>query len=106
MRVKLKSSSIIGLLVICLLSINAYAENTLAAQAKQAIERAEAARMEAAMAKGEWRDTAKIIDQATTAAAAGDYSKAIELANRARRQGELGYKQAISQRNADFPSYF
>jgi len=76
-----------------------------AAQFKQAIEKAEAAKKKAASVKGEWRDTGKIIKKAKAAAEKGDYTKAIKMANTAYRQGELGYQQAVEQKNAGFPSY-
>ena len=76
-----------------------------AAQFKQAIEKAEAAKKKAASVKGEWRDTGKIIKKAKAAAEKGDYAKAIKMANTAYRQGELGYQQAVEQKNAGFPSY-
>ncbi len=80
-------------------------ETDQAAQFKQAIEKAEAARKKAASVKGEWRDTGKIIKQAKAAAAKGDHGKALQMANIAYRQGELGYQQAIDQKNAGFPPY-
>ena len=76
-----------------------------AAQFKQAIEKAEASKKKAASVKGEWRDTGKIIKKAKAAAEKGDYAKAIKMANTAYRQGELGYQQAVEQKNAGFPSY-
>ena len=76
-----------------------------AAQFKQAIEKAEAAKKKAASVKGEWRDTGKIIKKAKAAAKKGDYGKAIKLAHTAYRQGELGHQQAVEQKNAGFPSY-
>ena len=54
---------------------------------------------------GEWRDTGKLIKQAKEAATAGDDDKAIKLAEQARRQGELGYKQALAEKNAGLPPY-
>jgi len=76
-----------------------------AAQFKQAIEKAEMAKKKAASAKGEWRDTGKIIKKAKAAAKKGDYASAIKLANTAYRQGELGYQQAVEQKDVGFPSY-
>lgn len=46
----------------------------------------------------EWRDTAKIIKKAEKALADGDYDKAIELANKARRQAENAIAQEQSER--------
>jgi hypothetical protein len=76
-----------------------------AAEFKAAIEKAEDARQKAASVGGEWRDTGKLIKQAQEAAKSEDYATAIKLANEAFRQGELGYQQAMSQKNAGFPSY-
>jgi hypothetical protein len=76
-----------------------------AAQFKQAIEKAEASKKKAASVNGEWRDTGKLIKKAQAAAKKGDYANAINLANTAYRQGELGYQQAVEQKDAGFPSY-
>jgi len=75
------------------------------AAADQAIADAEAARKKADSVGGEWRDTAKMIKDAQDLAKAGEFDKAIQLANKAKRQGELGYAQAIHEKNATFPSY-
>jgi len=76
-----------------------------AAEFKQAVDKAEAARKKAASVGGEWRDTGKFIKKAKAAAKKGEYAEAMKLANKAYRQGELGYQQAMGQKNADFPSY-
>ncbi len=76
-----------------------------AAKAEQAIADAEAARKKAASVGGEWRDTGKMIKEAQDLVKTGEYDKAIKLANQARRQGELGYEQAVAEKNATFPSY-
>ena len=68
--------------------------------AAAAIGAANDARKKAASVGGEWRDTGKFIKQAKAAAADGDYEKAIKLANKAKTEGELGYAQAISQKDA------
>ncbi len=46
---------------------------------------------------GEWRDTAKMIRDAKKLADSGKEQEAIDLANKARMQGEAGYEQAVSQ---------
>jgi hypothetical protein len=71
-----------------------------------AIAEATAARQQAAAAGGEWRDTEAVINEARRAAQAGDSQRALDLAHRAAEQGKLGYLQAMSQREADFPAYF
>lgn len=74
-------------------------------QAEESLAEAESARKKAASVGGEWRDTAKMITQAEGLAKSGRYQEAIELANKARSQGELGYAQAIREKDADFPAY-
>jgi hypothetical protein len=76
-----------------------------AKKAEEAIAAAEAARQKAASVAGEWRDTGKFIKEAEALAKSGDFAGAIALAEKARRQGELGYEQAIRERGATFPSY-
>jgi len=66
---------------------------------------AEAARKKAASVGGEWRDTGKILKSAAEAASKGDYATAIKLAEKAKRQGELGYEQAMSEKDAGNPLY-
>lgn len=92
-----------GLLYLVLLAANsAWAEETAV---EQAIAAAESARQRAASVGGEWRDTAKLIAKAKELAQAGQTQEAIELAEQARRQGELGYEQALREQQADFPTY-
>jgi hypothetical protein len=83
----------------------ASAETGKKTEAERAIADAEAARKKADSVGGEWRDTAKMIKDAQDLVKSGDFEGAIKLANRAKRQGELGYDQAISQKGATFPSY-
>ena len=75
------------------------------AEAEQAIADAEAARKKASSAKGEWRDTKKMIKEAEELMKSGEFDAAIKKANQAKRQGELGYEQALSQKGAEFPDY-
>ncbi len=58
-----------------------------------AIEAADAARTKAASVGHEWRDTAKFITQARTLMSEGKLEEAQQLAEKAKREGELGYKQ-------------
>lgn len=58
------------------------------------------ARRAAAEAGFEWRDTRKMLRQARSLAKKGEYARAVELANRARRQGELAVMQAGEQEAA------
>jgi len=75
------------------------------ADANKAIAAAELARKRAASAGGEWRNTGSIIKEAKAAAASGRYADAVRLADQARRQGDLGFEQAMNQQKADFPPY-
>jgi len=61
--------------------------------AQRAIADAKAANEKAKAAGAEWRDTEELIKQAEEAYAAGDYPKAIQLANDARRQAENALRQ-------------
>ena len=56
-----------------------------------------AARKAAAKVGYEWRDTKKLLRQARKLAEKGKFEKAVVLANRAKRQGELGLMQAEEQ---------
>ncbi len=76
-----------------------------AAQAQALIAAAEAARKQAASVGGEWRDTAAMIKSAQTLAGAGELDKAIEAAAAAKFQAELGYEQAMAEKDAGFPEY-
>lgn len=72
-----------------------------AATAKSAIAAAEAALKKARGVEGEWRDAKKkMVKKAKAAASKGDFKKAIKLANKAKFQGEMGYTQAMDQKNA------
>ena len=59
-----------------------------------------AARKAAAKAGYEWRDTRKLLREARKLAEQGKLEQAIALANRAKRQGELGLAQAEEQEAA------
>lgn len=75
------------------------------ATAEKAIADAKTANAEAKKMGHEWRDTGKMIKQAEDALAAGDYQKAIDIADKARRQGENAQQQAREQDaklNAEF----
>ncbi|MCW8983485.1 MAG: SoxXA-binding protein [Gammaproteobacteria bacterium] len=81
------------------------AKPATAESAKAAIASAEAARKKASSVGGEWRDTAKMIKAADAAAKKGDFEAAVKQANKAREQGEMGYTQAVSQKELKMPSY-
>ncbi|MBF0263939.1 MAG: SoxXA-binding protein [Gammaproteobacteria bacterium] len=67
---------------------------------------ADNARKRAASVGGEWRDTAKFIKQAHAAVKAGKCHKAEALAKKALMEGQLGYEQAMSQKELKMPGYF
>lgn len=67
--------------------------STLISQAEKAISTADTV-------GGEWRDTHKLIKKAKAAAKKGDMKKAITLAKTAKKQGELGFKQANEESSA------
>ncbi|MGD2117596.1 MAG: hypothetical protein PVG66_04495 [Chromatiales bacterium] len=90
-----------------------------AAGYEKALAAATAAVKKAASVGGEWRDTAwkkstfvsyktadgktvkgSYMDIAAVAAKEGNYEKAVSLLETARFQGEMGYKQAMQQKNA------
>ena len=84
-------------------ALAAGAPHTLAsdeATFKAAFEAALAARRAAEDVGFEWRDTKKLLRQARSLAKKGEYARAVELAHRARRQGELGVMQAKEQEAA------
>lgn len=71
-----------------------------APSAEIAIAAADAAIKKAASVDGEWRDSGKFLKSAKKAMDAGDYETAINMANKARAEGEMGYAQAMGQKNA------
>jgi hypothetical protein len=75
------------------------------AKAQQMIEKAEAARKQAASVDGEWRETAAMIEQAKSELTKGEVAASMKLAAEAHKQGVLGYQQAVSQRELKMPSY-
>lgn len=76
------------------------AAQTATAEAQAAINEAKAA-IAAAEAEGAlWRDTASVLKEAEAALQAGDTARALELANRARRQAEDSRKQAAAEAQA------
>ena len=67
------------------------------ASAEQAIADAKSSNAQAKAMGAEWRDTGKMIKSAEAALAAGDYAKAVDLANKSRRQAENAMKQAKAE---------
>ena len=83
----------------------AQAQSSKAAEFERVYKEAVAARKKAASVGFEWRDIGKFLKKAKKAAAKGDYDKAIKLARKAKMQGELGYQQYLSQRDAGPEKY-
>ena len=71
-----------------------------AATFKAAYKAGNAARKAAAKVGFEWRDTRRLLRRARRLAKKGKYEEAIELANQAKRQGELALLQAKEQETA------
>ncbi len=76
------------------------------AEFEQAYAAAEAARQQADSVGGEWRDVGKMLSEAKKTAAAGEFDKANTLVAQALEQSQLGYRQALEQRNPDTSSLF
>ncbi len=66
-------------------------------QAAAAIAAADVSRSQAASVGYEWRDTAKMIDEAKKAVEEKDYDKAVKLARQAERQGKNAAAQQQQQ---------
>ncbi len=62
-------------------------------------------RRKAASVDGEWREVGPLMAKAEQAAAAGDYARAIDLAEMARFQAEMGYRQMQAQEDIMNPSF-
>ena len=68
--------------------------------ANAAIAAAEASLKKARSVEGEWRDANKqMLKKAKDAASKGDYETAVKLANKAKFQGDMGYEQAMGQKD-------
>jgi len=75
------------------------------ADADAAMADAGVARKAAASVGGEWRDIGKLLKKAKAKSAAGDFSGAVKLANKAKQQAQIGMAQAKSQAEFKAPSY-
>ena len=80
--------------------------NNIEKEIKTMIGQADASRKKAASVSGEWRDTGKFIKKAKAALKDGKYEKAIKLAKKAKREGDLGYQQMVNQKEFKMPGYF
>lgn len=103
MRIRNFSAGILAAALVTGLPVTAWADEK--ADFEKALAAAEAARKKAASVGGEWRDTGKFLKKAEATASEGDYTKAMKLAEKARRQGELGYEQALQEKDAGIPDY-
>jgi len=72
---------------------------------ERAIILANLARKKAAAVEGEWRDVRRLIIRARTALADENLELAMDLAQQAREQAELGYEQAVRQAELKIPAY-
>lgn len=83
------------ILALCLGSASALAADQ--AGFDEAYEAAVAAQQKAASVSGEWRDIAKMLEEAKKKAEEGDFEGAIKLAKQAEHQGHRGHEQMTSQ---------
>ncbi len=68
---------------------------------EQLIKEADAAIKKASSVDGEWRDSSgKYLKQAKAALSKGDLETAKKMAEKAKFEGEMGYQQAVEQKNA------
>ncbi len=70
------------------------------------IKLAESNQKKAKSVGGEWRDIGKFIKQAKKFQSNGQCEKAIKTLQKAIIQGEMGYKQAMAQKELKMPGYF
>ena len=70
------------------------------------VDNAEKAIDKAAEVDGEWRDSRAILQEAINQAQQGNMKQAFQMAQQAKEQGEMGYKQAIEQREVAGPWLF
>ncbi len=89
-----------GLLLSSSVSVAEGASNPTAEAVQNALHIAEQARQRAASVDYEWRDTAKILQQAQAALAHNDLAKALQLAQLAKLQSDMAVVQAEQQKTA------
>jgi len=102
----INNSKLLMLLVACVCLVPVQASANTDAKAKQAIAEAGKSLKKASSVEGQWRDSGKILKSANKALKGGDFAKAIKLANKANRQGKLGYEQAVAQKELKMPPYW
>lgn len=96
------------ILVLCAVGSLAFGLPAFAADkasAEKAIADAEAAHEAAKAVSGEWRDSAKMLEDAEKALADGNFDEAEKLANKAKFQFETGAEQAKAQADVGNPGY-
>lgn len=98
-------SSLLAWVIATGLATTSMADEASAEKVNKLITAADNARKQAASVGGEWRDTGKMIKKAKTLLEKGDFVAAAKLANKATKQGHLGYQQAMSQKELKMPSY-
>ncbi len=76
------------------------------AEFRSLVEDAEEAIDKAAEVGGEWRDSRLILQNAKNEAQKGNLDKAMQLAEQAKIQGEMGFKQAKEQEKIAAPWLF
>ena len=93
--------SVLALGLIAGIMTSALAEGTLSAGSeadfKATLARAQAANDEAGRLKNQWTTAAQVLADASRAAAAGEYGKAVELARHAESLARASIKQAQEQ---------
>jgi rhodanese-related sulfurtransferase len=103
MRIHSFSAGMLAAALTAGLPIGSWADDN--ADFEKAVAGAQEARKKAAAVGGEWRDIGKFLKEAEAAAKEGDYARAMKLAEKAKKQGVLGYEQAMSQKGAGLPEY-
>jgi hypothetical protein len=75
-------------------------------QVRKVIEEAQQEFDKAVALQGGWKDTAKLLKDAQLSVTKGDLKKAMDLADRAKREAELSYAEAENQnKNWSEPDY-
>lgn len=96
-------------ILIAYILLAAWSANSLAVDDKQLQQSIEMAKQEfdkAVAEQGGWMSTKKLISSAELSATKGDKDKAIQMAEKARREAELSYQEAVDQKkNWSEPGY-
>ena len=93
-------------IIVVLLGLSAPAWAVDEQQVRKVIEEAQQEFDKAVALQGGWKDTAKLLKDAQLSVTKGDLKKAMELADRAKREADLSYAEAESQdKNWSEPDY-